>query len=361
MKKNIEFYKGSLPIHHIDYNKQNSSINNLITLCNSCHAKTNANRKQWKEKLQKIKSIRKLDIKPDKVYNIEVKDNNFETNYFVYTAILLLLDVNQTWGSEIIFRVRHDVRATFFGGIGGKGPWFRNHFWRASKDSGEPESEYFFQLFFDDNILVEQGRFTWEQLELAKLQDDYDVLFRCLFPSADIIDKEGYMPLFTKKFIDDHITKNPYMYGKKRLGVDVSYSGADSNCYVLRGDNLAKMIKKDHVKSPSETIQSIIFYMEQFGISDRDVWIDGTAGGNAFVDSMKNQGFIGVHGINFGEKAILNEKYSNRKAEGYFKLKEWLSKGGMLYEDPSWYQLENIKYKPDGTGRIQDYKQTRAS
>lgn len=168
-----------------------------------------------------------------------------------------------------IFRMTTQTRKPFLMELGN--PWFRNHFWRASKDSGEPESEYFFQLFFDDNILVEQGRFTWEQLELAKLQDDYDVLFRCLFPSADIIDKEGYMPLFTKKFIDDHTTKNPYMYGKKRLGVDVSYSGADSNCYVLRGDNLAKMIKKDHVKSPSETIQSIIFYMEQFGISDRDV------------------------------------------------------------------------------------------
>lgn len=56
-EENIEFYKGSLPIHHIDYNKQNSSINNLITLCNSCHAKTNANRKQWREKLQKLNQL----------------------------------------------------------------------------------------------------------------------------------------------------------------------------------------------------------------------------------------------------------------------------------------------------------------
>lgn len=34
-------------IHHIDYNKNNSNPNNLITLCNSCHMKTNFDRKNW--------------------------------------------------------------------------------------------------------------------------------------------------------------------------------------------------------------------------------------------------------------------------------------------------------------------------
>lgn len=34
-------------IHHIDYNKKNSNSNNLITLCRSCHAKTNNNRIYW--------------------------------------------------------------------------------------------------------------------------------------------------------------------------------------------------------------------------------------------------------------------------------------------------------------------------
>jgi len=34
-------------VHHIDYDKKNCNLNNLITLCNSCHCKTNFNRKQW--------------------------------------------------------------------------------------------------------------------------------------------------------------------------------------------------------------------------------------------------------------------------------------------------------------------------
>lgn len=36
-----------LSIHHIDYNKLNCNTNNLITLCKSCHTKTNYNRNYW--------------------------------------------------------------------------------------------------------------------------------------------------------------------------------------------------------------------------------------------------------------------------------------------------------------------------
>lgn len=36
-----------LDVHHIDYNKNNIKPNNLISLCDSCHMKTNANRDYW--------------------------------------------------------------------------------------------------------------------------------------------------------------------------------------------------------------------------------------------------------------------------------------------------------------------------
>jgi len=34
-------------VHHIDYDKKNSSSENLIVVCPSCHIKTNYNRKHW--------------------------------------------------------------------------------------------------------------------------------------------------------------------------------------------------------------------------------------------------------------------------------------------------------------------------
>ena len=34
-------------VHHIDYNKNNCNPNNLITLCHTCHSKTNTKREYW--------------------------------------------------------------------------------------------------------------------------------------------------------------------------------------------------------------------------------------------------------------------------------------------------------------------------
>lgn len=40
-------YKKVLSVHHIDYDKQNSKENNLITLCHICNIFVNANRDYW--------------------------------------------------------------------------------------------------------------------------------------------------------------------------------------------------------------------------------------------------------------------------------------------------------------------------
>ena len=39
----------NLCVHHADYNKQNSSPDNLVSLCWNCHGKTGSHRKTWTE------------------------------------------------------------------------------------------------------------------------------------------------------------------------------------------------------------------------------------------------------------------------------------------------------------------------
>ena len=55
--------KRKFPIHHIDYNKENNSMRNLITLCNNCHCKTNGKRESWKlffeNEIRKIYELKK--------------------------------------------------------------------------------------------------------------------------------------------------------------------------------------------------------------------------------------------------------------------------------------------------------------
>jgi 5-methylcytosine-specific restriction endonuclease McrA len=48
----------NLQVHHIDYDKNNCNLNNLITLCKNCNMKVNKNRNYWtqffKEKVQRL-------------------------------------------------------------------------------------------------------------------------------------------------------------------------------------------------------------------------------------------------------------------------------------------------------------------
>lgn len=39
--------KAKLSVHHIDYNKQNNNLSNLISLCVNCHMQTNSRRAYW--------------------------------------------------------------------------------------------------------------------------------------------------------------------------------------------------------------------------------------------------------------------------------------------------------------------------
>jgi hypothetical protein len=48
-EENIIVYGRILDVHHIDYNKENCSQENLITLCQGCNLRANYNRDYWKE------------------------------------------------------------------------------------------------------------------------------------------------------------------------------------------------------------------------------------------------------------------------------------------------------------------------
>lgn len=55
-----------LMVHHIDYNKNNINLNNLIPLCRGCHSKTNYNREYWTKFLNN-KVIFNEDIPPNDI------------------------------------------------------------------------------------------------------------------------------------------------------------------------------------------------------------------------------------------------------------------------------------------------------
>jgi hypothetical protein len=59
-EEHLIVYGRVLPIHHIDYNKQNCNSKNLISLCDSCNSRANFNRNYWIELYKdKLKCLQK--------------------------------------------------------------------------------------------------------------------------------------------------------------------------------------------------------------------------------------------------------------------------------------------------------------
>ena len=60
-----------------------------------------------------------------------------------------------------------------------------------------------------------------------------------------------------------------------------------------------------------------------------------------------------VQAINVGEKADDPERFTNKRSENYWRLREWILKGGTLVKHPEWKQLLTIYYKRNLSGKIQ--------
>jgi hypothetical protein len=56
-EENKEKYGKSLHAHHIDYDKQNCTESNLVSLCNVCNGKVNKDRKKWTNYFQTLISV----------------------------------------------------------------------------------------------------------------------------------------------------------------------------------------------------------------------------------------------------------------------------------------------------------------
>lgn len=63
-KKQIDldsFHK-KLSVHHVDYNKVNQNPDNLITLCSTCHMRTNFNREYWMNYFNQLKILNETNL-----------------------------------------------------------------------------------------------------------------------------------------------------------------------------------------------------------------------------------------------------------------------------------------------------------
>ncbi len=91
-----------------------------------------------------------------------------------------------------------------------------------------------------------------------------------------------------------------------------------------------------------------------YNIPHNNVYVDNFGVG-ANVAVKLAQARINVNGVNWGDKAWDEERFLNRRAECFWRLAEWLRKGGQLVGDAKLWRedLTMIRYKRTLAGKIQ--------
>lgn len=127
------------------------------------------------------------------------------------------------------------------------------------------------------------------------------------------------------------LREHQYSFSQKRIGVDVARFGTDRTVLFPRqGLRAFKPVTIQGARS--NEIAARIMLAKSKWKSEAE-FVDGTGGfGSGVVDSLLQAG-VHAHEIHFSGKPI-DPAYANKRAEMWFKMAEWIKRGGCLPQLP---------------------------
>ena len=116
---------------------------------------------------------------------------------------------------------------------------------------------------------------------------------------------------------------------ERRFGIDVARYGKDSSVIAVRqGQEL--LFYNQYKKLDNVTLAKEIIYQKEKHSPD-SIFVDA-GGGAGVIDILRNEN-IDVIEVHFAGKAENNELYQNKRAEMYFRLKDWIEKDAKIPND----------------------------
>lgn len=210
---------------------------------------------------------------------------------------------------------------------------------------------------------IEEGRMDVKYVdEMRGILDPimFGILYECKYPPSDMVDEQGWMPLVTEDEIEEAQRRAVEAYGPKRLGGDIA-EGVNFNAFVLRQDNIARVHSKTLEKDLMKTAHTARDIMREENVSAENAFFDAIGVGAGVVSRLHEMS-LAVNGVKSGEKPTERTEaqkkidpieFSNLRAEMYWKLKNWIRQGGALVPSPEWRQLLKVRYRENGTGKVE--------
>lgn len=155
-----------------------------------------------------------------------------------------------------------------------------------------------------------------------------------------------------------HVAEDVYEFAQKRLGVDVARFGGDETVIFPRQGLVAFRPATMRNARSHEIAARVAKAKADWGAELE--FVDGTGGyGSGVVDSLQVAGHT-PYEVQFAGKAD-DPRYYNKRAEIWFRMAEWVKKGGVLPKDASLVRelTEPLYYYQDGKIRLEEKDQIK--
>ena len=172
--------------------------------------------------------------------------------------------------------------------------------------------------------------------------DDYRIFVQGKFPNADAVDEKGYVPLFQPDLIRQ--VADVGSFNEPWLGIDPAGEGRNESVWVVRDYFRAKIVARERVSDTESIVRRTRGLMDHYGIGERKVVVDNFGTGANVSQELALLGYK-ISAVNVGDEPYDRERYVNLRSEAYWKLREWLQRGGELVRSKDWEQLRFIRYR----------------
>lgn len=224
----------------------------------------------------------------------------------------------------------------------------RNHFFKSSMDPR------YHHINIDCYRGIAEGRITQDFVDEMKSKPMFSMLYENKFPKQDAVDASGYGPLYSDIELQNKIKPEIELFGELRMGCDVAGEGSNYSVITLRGKNGAYVLYKEHTP---DTMAFVNVIVDQYRKTQpKRIYIDKVGIGKPVYDRLREipelyvNGDCIVVGVMAGEGAEDKENFFNKRAEMFWRQREWLASAEL--EGNDWLDLLDIRYKVQSDRKI---------
>ncbi len=226
----------------------------------------------------------------------------------------------------------------------------RNHFFKSSLDAN------YHHINIDCYQGIKEGRITENFINEMRTKPMFSMLYENKFPAQDAVDSGGYAPLYLDTELQGKIKPKVDLFGELRMGCDVAGEGSNYSVITLRGKNGAKILYKEHTPDTMAFVGKIVEYYRKW--QPYRIYIDKVGIGKPVYDRLRelpelwdvSSGTSKVIGVMAGESSSEKENFFNKRAEMFWRQRDWLITSQL--EGEGWLDLLDIRYKIQSDKKI---------